>query len=128
MNGLGWPDYLVLFAYFAAITAMAAYFSRRQISTEVYFLGGRSVPWWAMGMSMLAIGMIVGSPLLSYVSTNLLQSRKKVIIFSSVIVLLLTACLAFLTDGIPLPSGTVDKLRRASARCGVALPPELARR
>ena len=54
MNGLGWPDYLVLFAYFAAIIAMAAYFSRRQKSTEVYFLGGRSVPWWAMGMSMLA--------------------------------------------------------------------------
>jgi sugar phosphate permease len=53
-------------------------------------------------LSMLAIGMIVGSPLLSYVSTNLLRSRKKVIIFSSFIVLLLTACLAFFTGRIPL--------------------------
>lgn len=53
-------------------------------------------------LSMLAFGMIVGSPLLSYVSTNLLQSRKKVIIFSSLITILLTACLAFLTDRIPL--------------------------
>jgi sugar phosphate permease len=53
-------------------------------------------------LSMLAIGMIVGSPLLSYASTSLLQSRKKVIIFSSIMVLLLTACLAFLTDRIPM--------------------------
>jgi len=53
-------------------------------------------------LSMLAFGMIVGSPLLSYVSTNLLQSRKKVIIFSSFFTILLTACLAFLTDRIPM--------------------------
>ena len=53
-------------------------------------------------LSMLAVGMIVGSPLLSYVSNNLMRSRKKVIILSSVITVLLTASLAFLTDSIPL--------------------------
>ena len=53
-------------------------------------------------LSMLAVGMIVGSPLLSYVSNNLMRSRKKVIILSSVITVLLTASLAFLTDRIPL--------------------------
>ncbi len=53
-------------------------------------------------LSMLAVGMIVGSPLLSYISTSVLRSRKKVILLSSVMVLLLTACLAFLTDRIPL--------------------------
>jgi MFS family permease len=51
---------------------------------------------------MLAVGMIVGSPLLSYISTNVLRSRKKVIVLSSVVVFCLTACLAFITNGIPL--------------------------
>jgi len=51
---------------------------------------------------MLAIGMIVGSPLLSYLSNSVFKSRKKIIVLSSVIVLGLAACLAFITDGIPL--------------------------
>jgi MFS family permease len=51
---------------------------------------------------MLAIGMIVGSPLLSYVSNSVLRARKPVIVISSVIVLALTAVLAFFTPHIPL--------------------------
>ena len=54
MNGLGWLDFVILVAYFGAIVGMGVFFAGRQKSTEVYFLGGRSVPWWAMGMSMLA--------------------------------------------------------------------------
>jgi sugar phosphate permease len=53
-------------------------------------------------LSMLAIGMIVGSPLLSYVSNSVLRARKPVIVISSVIVLALTAVLAFFTPHIPL--------------------------
>ena len=51
-------------------------------------------------LTMLAIGMIVGSPLLSYHSNNLLKSRKPVIIIASVLVLILTALLAFRTDSL----------------------------
>jgi len=51
-------------------------------------------------LSMLAIGLIIGSPLLSYLSNNLFKARKPVLILSSVILLLITAILAFYTDRI----------------------------
>jgi sugar phosphate permease len=54
-------------------------------------------------LSMLAIGMIFGSPLLSYVSNNVFKSRKIVIVASTVIVFLLVAVLTFFTTVIPLP-------------------------
>ena len=52
-------------------------------------------------LSMLAIGMIVGSPLLSYLSNNIIKSRKKMIIVSSSFVLILMFPLAFFTASIP---------------------------
>jgi MFS family permease len=50
---------------------------------------------------MLAVGLIIGSPVLSHVSNNFLGSRKPVIVICSAVVLCLTALLAFHTDGIP---------------------------
>ncbi|QDU97971.1 sodium:solute symporter [Lignipirellula cremea] len=46
-------DLLVVGCYLAAIASMGFYFSRRNQSTEEYFLGGRSFPGWAIGLSML---------------------------------------------------------------------------
>jgi len=53
-------------------------------------------------LSMLAIGMIVGSPFLSFLSNNIFQARKPVMILSSAILLLLTAALAFYTGDVPM--------------------------
>jgi sugar phosphate permease len=53
-------------------------------------------------LSMIAIGMIVGSPLLSFLSDRIFQGRKSVLVLSSSVVLCLTALLAFYTDGLPL--------------------------
>lgn len=53
-------------------------------------------------LSMLAIGMIIGSPLLSYVSGSLFRARKPVMVISSFIVLLLSGFLALLTDRISI--------------------------
>lgn len=53
-------------------------------------------------LSMLAIGMIVGSPMLSYFSNNIFKARKPVIVISSIIVFCVTAILTFYTDKIPL--------------------------
>jgi sugar phosphate permease len=53
-------------------------------------------------LSMLAVGMIIGSPLLSYLSTNIFRARKPVLVLSSIMLLGLTAVLAFFTAGIPL--------------------------
>lgn len=55
-------------------------------------------------LSMLAIGMIVGSPILSYLSNNIFHARKPVIVLSGVITLMISAVLAFYTDKIP-PAG-----------------------
>lgn len=51
-NGYGFIDYTVITAYFIAMAAMGAYFSKREKSTEAFFLGGRAVPWWAVGLSI----------------------------------------------------------------------------
>lgn len=51
-NGFGLLDYAVVGVYFAAMVGMGAYFSRREKSTEAFFLGGRAVPWWAVGLSI----------------------------------------------------------------------------
>jgi sugar phosphate permease len=49
-------------------------------------------------LSMLAIGMIVGSPLVSFLSNRVFQGRKPVMVLSSFIVLCITALLAFYTE------------------------------
>jgi SSS family solute:Na+ symporter len=48
------PDLLVVVAYLVFMAGVGVWFSRRQTSTENYFVAKRSVPSWAMGMSMLA--------------------------------------------------------------------------
>lgn len=53
-------------------------------------------------LSMLAIGMIIGSPLLSYLSNTVLRSRKRAVMISSVIVFCLVIPLTFFTEKIPL--------------------------
>lgn len=51
-NGFGWLDYLAIIAYFGAMLGIGMYFSRRETSTENFFLGGRAIPWWAAGLSI----------------------------------------------------------------------------
>lgn len=46
-------DIVGLSLYFLLIAAMGWYYSRRNKSTEEYFLGGRSFPGWAIGISMV---------------------------------------------------------------------------
>ena len=47
-------DTLVLVVYIALTAAVGAWMGRKQGSTEDYFLGGRSIPWWAVGLSVMA--------------------------------------------------------------------------
>jgi sugar phosphate permease len=49
-------------------------------------------------LSMLAVGMVVGSPLCSYLSNRVFQGRRPVIVLSGVLLVCLTALLAFDTD------------------------------
>lgn len=47
-------DYIVLIAYLLIVAAIGFFSGRGQSSTKDYFLGGRSIPFWAAGLSILA--------------------------------------------------------------------------
>ena len=49
--GLETADYAVLVIYLLAVIALGAWFSRGEGDTEAYLLGGRNIPWWAIGIS-----------------------------------------------------------------------------
>jgi len=51
---LQWLDYAVVICYWAVIVSIGVYFARRQKTTAKYFTAGRSMPGWAVGISMLA--------------------------------------------------------------------------
>jgi len=53
-------------------------------------------------LSMAAIGMILGSPILSYLSNNVFKARKPVLILSSIFMLIITGMLYIFTQGIPI--------------------------
>lgn len=81
-SGLGAFDWIVLGGYFVVLALTGLYFSRReQKDTDDYFLGGRKMPTWAVGVSIVATSMsaasFIGVPQdgytgnLTYLSTNI---------------------------------------------------------
>jgi SSS family transporter len=56
-KSLGWLDYSALGLYFAALVYIGIYCSRREANTEVYFLGGGRIPWWALGISIFGTSL-----------------------------------------------------------------------
>src|ERR671928_376556 len=47
-------DLAIIFGYLFGVTALGTWFGRKQETTEDYFVGDRSVPWWAIAMSIVA--------------------------------------------------------------------------
>ena len=47
-------DYAAIAAYFAVVIWVGFYYGRRQKSTEDYFLAGRSLSWFSVGVSIVA--------------------------------------------------------------------------
>lgn len=56
---LHWLDIFILVAYFVATVWLGLHFSKKNKNTEDYFLGGRSFPGWAIGISL--IGTMISS-------------------------------------------------------------------
>src|SRR6478609_7138627 len=54
MNNLRVLDLIVILVYMTAMLLIGRWFSRRQTSTEVYFVAKRSIPQWAMGVTIYA--------------------------------------------------------------------------
>ena len=47
-------DYIVLVVYLGATVGLGLWIGARLKTGKDYFLGGRSLPWWAIGMSLVA--------------------------------------------------------------------------
>ena len=47
-------DLIIIFGYLIGIVVFGTWFGRKQETTKDYFLGDRSVPWWAVAFSIVA--------------------------------------------------------------------------
>jgi SSS family solute:Na+ symporter len=47
-------DWWVILSYLGGTVALSAWLARRQSSAADYYVGGRTLPWWALSLSILA--------------------------------------------------------------------------
>ncbi|MCE9606463.1 MAG: sodium/solute symporter [Planctomycetia bacterium] len=52
--GMGWFDYALVLVYLLFTAGIVWWSSRREANTEQFFLGGRRMPWFAVGLSIMA--------------------------------------------------------------------------
>ncbi|MDA8017855.1 MAG: Na+:solute symporter [Thermoanaerobaculia bacterium] len=57
-------DWAIIFGYLALAVGVGIYFSRKGgRSVDDYFVANRSLPWWLAGMTMVASGFAIDTPL-----------------------------------------------------------------
>jgi SSS family transporter len=71
MNGyFTLSDWLVIIAYLGGIVGLGVWFGKDQRNTRDYFLGSRNIPWWGIGVSIVAAETsaltIIGVPAIAY--------------------------------------------------------------
>src|ERR1700683_4850623 len=63
-------DLTVIAVYLAGITWFGARFRKSQHTLKDYFLGGKTVPWWAIALSIVSAETstltVIGTPALSF--------------------------------------------------------------
>src|SRR6266481_3705673 len=63
-------DWLVIFLYLGGIILLGVWLGRDQKNTRDYFLGSRNIPWWGIGLSIVAAETsaltIIGVPAMAY--------------------------------------------------------------
>lgn len=68
--GFGWVDWVIIFAYMLGMFAISAFVARRQRDSEHFFLGGRSMPAWAVALSVIATSLsaatFIGAPEIAF--------------------------------------------------------------
>ena len=47
-------DWLVVSVYVVCLIGLSVFLGRGQTSTDDYYVGGRDMPWWAIGISTMA--------------------------------------------------------------------------
>ena len=63
-GGFGWLDWAVVAAYFVGITWYGLWVSRKTRTSNAYFLGDRSLPWWVMLAQSFSAGTHAEGPVL----------------------------------------------------------------
>ncbi|MBC7368692.1 MAG: hypothetical protein H7343_18100 [Undibacterium sp.] len=71
MNGyFNFGDWLVIILYLGGIIGLGVWFGKDQRTTRDYFLGSRNIPWWGIGVSIVAAETsaltIIGVPAIAY--------------------------------------------------------------
>src|SRR5258708_15987700 len=63
-------DWAVIALYLLGIVALGVWFGKDQHNTRDYFLGSKSIPWWGIGLSIVAAETsaltIIGVPSMAY--------------------------------------------------------------
>jgi solute:Na+ symporter, SSS family len=63
-------DWIVIIAYLGGIVGLGVWFGKDQRNTRDYFLGSRNIPWWGIGISIVAAETsaltIIGVPAIAY--------------------------------------------------------------
>src|SRR5260370_33728019 len=63
-------DWAVIAMYLLGIVALGLWFGKDQHNTRDYFLGSKSIPWWGIGLSIVAAETsaltIIGVPAMAY--------------------------------------------------------------
>jgi SSS family transporter len=67
---LSGADWAVILVYLGGIIALGSWFGKDQHNTRDYFLGGKDIPWWGIGLSIVAAETsaltIIGVPAIAY--------------------------------------------------------------
>ena len=67
LNGADWA---VILVYLGGIIALGIWFGKDQHNPRDYFLGGKDIPWWGIGLSIVAAETsaltIIGVPAIAY--------------------------------------------------------------
>src|SRR5881409_1704838 len=70
MNHLSPADWVVIFVYLLGIIGLGVWFGKDQRNTRDYFLGSKNIPWWGIGLSIVAAETsaltIIGVPAMAY--------------------------------------------------------------
>jgi solute:Na+ symporter, SSS family len=68
--GFNWLDSSIVILYLVAITLYGAHFRKKQESLRTYFLGGKTIPAWALALSIVATETstltIIGTPAIAF--------------------------------------------------------------
>src|SRR5256885_7342387 len=65
-------DWVIILFYFFGIIGLGVWFGKDQKNTRDYFLGSKNIPWWGIGLSIVAAETsaltIIGVPGMAYAS------------------------------------------------------------